>query len=271
MPNFCCPVCGNILYKNKNAYTCDNGHCFDVAKQGYINLLQSQKSKLKRHGDDKLMIKARNEFLNCGYYEPLLLKLIKAVDQYLSDGADIVDAGCGDCYYSGEICNRLKNRNFNVAGVDISKDAVIFGAKRCKELSLCVGSVFSLPFQDSSADCVLNIFSPLSDNEYGRVLKKGGFLLRVIPLENHLFGLKEKIYDNQYRNVVEDLDLNGFALVENIEIKYDMEISTHIDIQNLFMMTPYYYKTSAKDQAKVNELDKLTTPVEFSLLIYKKL
>lgn len=271
MLNFSCPVCGKILFSNGKTYKCENGHSFDIAKQGYVNLLQSQQSRLKRHGDDKLMIKARNEFLNKGYYEPLLNELCNSAEKYLPNCADIIDAGCGDCYYSYGLYDKLFDKKIEIAGIDISKDALIFASRRNKDIKLAVGSVFSVPVPNNCADAVLNIFSPLASDEYLRILKKGGLLFRIIPLENHLFGLKEKIYDEPYKNDIPDFELGGFALLENIEVKYSLEINNQTDIDNLFKMTPYYYKTSINDQSKVSDLKQLKTPAEFSILIYGKL
>lgn len=270
MLKFSCPVCGNFLYQDDKTYKCERNHCFDIAKQGYVNLLQSQQSHLKRHGDDKLMIKARYDFLNGGYYAPLMKTLCNTVDNYLQDKASIIDAGCGDCYYSSSISDRLSGRNFDIAAVDISKDAVIFAAKRKSSIKLAIASVFSMPFADSGADAVLNIFSPFALDEYRRILKQGGFLFRVIPLENHLFGLKEKVYDKPYKNPAEELNINGFKLAEKSDVKYTLELNDSESIDNLFKMTPYYYKTSKKDQEKLNGLEHLQTPVEFSVLVYQR-
>lgn len=271
MLNFSCPVCGKILFSNGKTYKCENVHSFDIAKQGYVNLLQSQQSRLKRHGDDKLMVRARNEFLNRGYYSPLLNALCATTEQYLPYTGNIIDAGCGDCYYSAGLYDKLADKKYEIAGIDISKDALIFASRRNKKLMLAVGSVFSIPVPDCCADAVLNIFSPLAADEYLRILRQGGFLFRTIPLENHLIGLKEKIYDNPYKNDIPNFELDGFKLLEDIQIKYDLELDNQNDIANLFKMTPYYYKTSAKDQNKVSVLERLKTPVEFSILIYKKL
>lgn len=268
MLNFSCPVCGKYLFSKQQNYKCENGHSFDIAKQGYVNLLQSRQSKLKRHGDDKLMIKARYDFLNGGYYKPLLDAVCKAINKYLPDNASVIDAGCGDCYYSSSIITALADKELDIAAVDISKDAVIFAAKRKSNIRLAVASVFSMPFADSSADAVLNIFSPFAPDEYNRVLSDGGFLFRVIPLENHLFGLKEKVYDKPYKNPPDELDIDGFTLVENIEVKYELELKSSESIDNLFKMTPYYYKTSRQDQEKLKGLNSLMTPVEFSVLVY---
>ena len=68
MISFICPVCKNELSEEEKLYRCENGHCFDKSKFGYVNLLQSQKSSAKRHGDDRLMVRARRDFLDSGYY-----------------------------------------------------------------------------------------------------------------------------------------------------------------------------------------------------------
>lgn len=90
MLNFCCPVCKEELKLDGRTYRCINNHCFDCAKQGYVNLLQSNKSKSKRHGDDKLMIEARTEFLNTDSYKPLQA----AVRPYVRTFAKIYSAKC---------------------------------------------------------------------------------------------------------------------------------------------------------------------------------
>lgn len=247
MFGFICPVCGQPLKEENKIYKCTQNHCFDIAKQGYVNLLQSQKSKLKRHGDDRLMIRSRTNFLDKGYYEPLLRKLCEKLYKFTCNNPKIVDAGCGDGYYTAGLENYLKSKNPEIIGIDISKEAVICASKRSKSIRLAVASVFSLPVADKSCDAVLNIFSPLAFDEYTRVLKDGGILARVIPLENHLFELKEKIYDKPYKNPAENTELEGFKLADKSEIKYRINLNNNEDVENLFRMTPYYYKTSSKD------------------------
>ena len=103
MLNFCCPVCKEELKLDGRTYRCINNHCFDCAKQGYVNLLQSNKSKSKRHGDDKLMIEARTEFLNTDSYKPLCDLMCELLQKYIPQNACVLDAGCGDCYYTEKI------------------------------------------------------------------------------------------------------------------------------------------------------------------------
>ncbi|RGM16944.1 methyltransferase domain-containing protein [Eubacterium sp. OM08-24] len=270
MLKFCCPVCKEELNLDGRTYKCIKNHCFDCAKQGYVNLLQSNKSKSKRHGDDKLMIEARTRFLNTNFYKPLCDLMCEFLKKYVPQNASVLDAGCGDCYYTEKIEKALADRNASVVGVDISKSALIAAAKRSKSINLAVASVFSLPVGDLSCDAVLNVFSPFAPEEYARVLKSGGVLLRVIPLENHLFSLKKAIYDNPLKNPEESTEIDGFTLAESQELKYSIELKSNEQIESLFKMTPYYYKTSRTDQQKVEKLSTLQTEIEFCVLVYKK-
>lgn len=269
MFGFSCPVCGEFLLKENKSYKCSNNHCFDIAKQGYVNLLQSQQSKLKRHGDDKLMIKSRTDFLNKGYYTPFLNAICNALTKNTGINAKILDAGCGDCYYTAEIEKALLDKSAEIIGVDISKDALIAASKRSKSIKLAVASVFSLPVADKSCDAVLNIFSPFAPDEYKRVLKQNGILIRAVPLENHLFELKSSIYDKPYKNPTEDINMEGFQIISNQSVKYKISVDNNEDLENLFRMTPYYYKTSESDQKKLESINKLDISCEFSVITYK--
>lgn len=267
MNKFICPKCKDQLTLCNKTLKCDNNHCFDLAKQGYVNLLMSQQSSQKRHGDDKLMVKSRTNFLEKGYYLPLLNKINETLTKYINSKSFVLDVGCGECFYTEKIA---KNFNCEIYGIDISKDALMVGAKKNDNLHLAVASIFNIPIKDSSCDCIINIFAPHSEDEFKRILKDSGILLRVTPLENHLWELKENIYDTPYKNEVEDFLLSGFELLENVEVKYTIDLTSNDDIVNLFKMTPYYYKTSKLDQEKVEDLTSLSTQIEFSVLIYKK-
>lgn len=269
MINFICPVCKNELCEEEKLYRCENGHCFDKSKFGYVNLLQSQKSSAKRHGDDRLMVRARRDFLDAGCYGFLRDALCKICEKYLSKGGNILDAGCGECYYSAEIKSRYLGKS-ELFGVDISKDALEFASKRKSGVKTAVASLFDLPFAGESLDCVLNVFSPEAFDEFYRVLKFGGYLIRVIPLEKHLLGLKAAIYDKPYLNEVPDTEINGFEFVESVQIKSLIRLESNETIQNLFKMTPYYYKTGVDDQQKINNLDYLETQAEFEIRVYRK-
>lgn len=270
MINFICPVCKSELCEEEKLYRCENGHCFDKSKFGYVNLLQSQKSSAKRHGDDRLMVRARRDFLDAGCYGFLRDALCEICEELLPNGGSVLDAGCGEGYYSSGIkaCFEQKGIKADFCGVDISKDALEFFSKRKSGISCAVASLFDLPFADESLDAVLNIFSPEAFDEFYRVLKNGGYLIRVIPLEKHLLGLKAAIYDNPYINEVPDTDIKGFKCIKTQQIKSFLEFKSNETVLNLFKMTPYYYKTGIADQQKINNLDYLETQAEFEIRVY---
>lgn len=272
MSGFICPVCGRRLDDCGSLYRCESNHCFDKSKFGYVNLLQSQKSSAKRHGDDRLMIRARRDFLDKGYYEFLRDELCGISLKYLENAACAADVGCGECYYSSKIHEELKNAGSDISffGIDISKDALEFASKRKCGFQTAVASIFSLPFADSSLDAVLNVFAPEADTEFLRVLKKDGLMIKVIPLENHLMELKRVIYDKPYLNEVPSAETDGFELIEEIRSCREIELCSNEDIRNLFKMTPYYYKTGMEDQKKIDGLNTLCVQAEFGIRIYRK-
>ncbi len=267
MSNFICPVCKSGISLFERTYKCPNNHCFDLSKDGYVNLLMSQQSSLKRHGDDKLMVKARRDFLEKGFYNELRNALCETLKDALPESSTIVDVGCGEGYYTSEIS---KVNDFKIFGIDISKDALKYAAKSVKNSSFAVASAFSLPFAESSADCVLSVFAPSAYEEFYRVLKNDGKLVKAIPLEEHLWELKCALYKEPYKNKPEKRNDELFKLVSQKEIKYKISLTEKEDIENLFKMTPYYYKTGREDAERLLSLEKLETTVHFGVEIYEK-
>lgn len=267
---FICPVCGNELREESTALKCDNRHSFDKSKRGYVNLLLSQAKKEKRHGDDKQMVQARMQFLDEGYYEPLLQAVTSIIEDHVKPGDVLLDIGCGEGYYTGGIANALQGKDINLFGIDISKNAVEFAAKRCSNIKLSVASAYKVPIEKDICNIIMSLFAPFSGSEVNRVLCLDGIFLRVYPLERHLMELKQCIYDNPYENDVKHEVIDGLDLAYTREVRYKIAISRNEDIKRLFMMTPYYYKTSRKDQEKLDRLTELNTTVEFGIDIYKK-
>ena len=272
MPQFICPVCAKPLNEEEKSYKCENRHNFDIAKSGYINLLPPSPAG-KRHGDDKLMIKARTAFLDKGYYDPLSNKIAELTASYIPSEATIIDAGCGEGKYTADLLQKTSShgKTAHICGIDISTAALIQASKRSKQIKYCAASIAKMPFADGCADAVLNIFSPFFIEEYSRVIKQGGLLIRAIPLERHLWELKELIYDKPYENDLPSPEISGFELLDQCDISYKFSLDCNEDIMALFMMTPYYYKTGKKDQEKAQNATELTVGAAFRVLVYKKL
>ena len=272
MSIFICPVCGEKLDISGKSYICPNRHTFDMAKSGYVNLLPTNNSG-SVHGDNKLMLRARRDFLEKGYYKPLCDAVCKTIFHYCWDGSIILDAGCGEGYYTTAVKAIFDQSKIAVEmyGIDISKDAVDMAAKRKSGVNFAAASVFHIPAMTNSCDLLLTMFAPYCGEEYGRVLKNGGIMVMAIPSENHLWELKSKIYDTPYKNEVKDYQLDGFEFVGAEKISYTMNIPENSDILSLFSMTPYYYKTGKIEKERLNQLENLETQADFELLIYKKL
>jgi 23S rRNA (guanine745-N1)-methyltransferase len=260
-----CPVCGKELQAAEREYYCAGGHRFDRAKQGYVNLLQSQRSSQRNHGDDREMILARRDFLEQGFYGPLRELLAEKVYFYTDANGIIVDAGCGEGWYTEPLC-----ADYRVVGFDISKEALKWAAKRKGFTHLAVASCYDLPIKEGVADGLINFFSLLADEAYAKALKKGGILFRAVPGEHHLWQLKEAVYDTPLPNRPEKEDLSGLKLIERCPLSFEIELKGQEQIQALFQMTPYCYRTSPKDREKLKNYVNLKTKAEFTLLIYQK-
>lgn len=269
---FICPICGKELFITGRSWVCKNKHSFDISKFEYVNLLMNQSSKKRRHGDDSRMLKARKNFLEKGYYQVLADSIIKLVFEYAKSYQKGLDVGCGEGWYTDQFCKAIKqkNTNFKMLALDISKKAVEYSKKRNSDINAVVASTNRIPVQDNNIDILFSIFTPINAIEFQRILNDRGIWIRVIPDGEHLWELKNVIYDNPYKNRKVDLAVNGFDLLCNKEEKYIIKLNNEEDILNLFMMTPYYYKTSQEDQAKIKCIKKLDVKIEFRILIYCK-
>ena len=267
---FLCPVCGRLLKEADGSFKCSSGHCFDKSGSGYVNLLI--KGGKKGHGDNKIMISARHNFLKKGYYEDFKNSFCSEVRNHAEKGISLLDSGCGDGYYTSGMCDIVSGRKGGeVYAIDVSKEALKIAAKSCPDVSFAVASAYKLPFEDECFDIVTSLFAPLSLNEFYRVLKKSGIFITAIPLEDHLYQLKQAVYDTPYKNKPENTEIKGFELLNAQEVRKEIQLESNEDIKNLFMMTPYYYKTSPSDQKKLDSLERLTTETEFLILTYKKI
>ncbi len=252
-----CPKCSNTLQKQEKFYCCDNNHTYDIAKEGYTNLVLNH---VRNQGDDTSLVNARSTFLNYGYYHFLREALVNIMQHFPNDY--ILDAGCGEGYYT----NYFQQKFNDVYGVDLSKHA-LKKASKSGNAKYFVNTIQKLAFHDSSFDIVTSIFSYRCYPEFYRILKSDGYLIEVVPAENHLIELKQVIYASVYENKNCDVDNEYFELVDKIALK-DKKILKKEEILALFKMTPYYYKTSQEDKNKLESIDQLAITFAFVVNIY---
>ena len=261
-----CPICGRDLIKNERVFRCESNHSFDISKEGYVNLLMSNKKNSHEPGDNKLMVSSREAFLSKDFYNKLREKLIEVSLIYKPNKSVVLDCGCGTGYYTTEFY-RKRNTFDEFYGVDISKFAVQKAAKKAKEITYFTASVFDLPIKNKSIDLIFNIFAPKLDEEIKRILKDDGVVLEVLPGEDHLIELKEILYDVVRKNK-EEYSSNILKLKEIIPVKYKINLSFHEDIMSLLSMTPYMYKTKKEDIEKLNQIDKLSLTIDFNIIVW---
>ncbi len=283
-----CPVCGTAMRvaEGGGSLVCAGTtgarnpagkiHCFDGAAGGYVPLAPRHSGG----GDAKEAVRARTAFLTHGYYAPAADALVELVAAYTPPDGLVLDAGCGEGYYTG----RITAAGSPAMGVDLSKFAVDAAAKAARAVRLrtvppappttlyAVGSVFELPVADETFATVTNIFAPCAPEEYARVLKPGGHLIVAGAGERHLFGLKERLYDDPYLNDPRrDLPAGDvLRLVDTRQVNFTITVEGRAHIEALFSMTPYYWRTGRAGAARLATEDRLTTEVSFDFHIYEK-
>ena len=267
-----CPICRGGLTRCASSFKCDKGHSYDIAKSGYINLLNPGKKNNAKAGDSKEMIRARTLFFQTGCYEGIKNALCD-IASALSPSV-IIDAGCGEGYYTNSLAMRLKNAC--VFGFDMSKHGAEHASKQAKATGLentlfSVSNIFDMPLENECADLIVNMFAPVATEEFRRTLRTGGYLIIGVAGVHHLEGLKRAIYDEVYLNEKFDDSYEGFEPVSVKSVKYSTTVSSSEAIWALFQMTPYFHRTSISDKEKLKELDTLETEVEVDFYIFKKI
>ena len=257
-----CPVCGDMLSRHQFQYRCPKGHSFDLSKEGYTNLLRSNKSG-DLIGDDKISARSRRDFLNKGYYRILQEELCRIL---ADKEGNVLDICCGEGYYTAALG---ENPNLSVYGFDISREMVRLAAKRGNG-TYFVANLAAIPIAPGSMDYAVHLFAPFQEASFSRVLKPGGKLYTVVPGRHHLWGLKQALYDTPYEND-EKLPVTAqLRFLGSHKIKGQICLNSAEDIQAVFRMTPYYFHTAQKDKEKLHGIEQLDTPVEFVIGVYEK-
>jgi 23S rRNA (guanine745-N1)-methyltransferase len=273
-----CPVCKDKLVKDTSnkIYKCNNKHTYDIAKEGYVNLLISNQKRSKNPGDSKEMVLARVEFLSKGYYKVLSDKINEMIAECLGNDINntfnIVDLGCGEGYYLTNLKNYMdkKNMKANYYGMDVSKEAVRYASKTDKECVWTVGNNFNVPASNKSVDCILSVFSPIDINECNRILKEDGAFIRVLPRTNHLIQLRNIIYSEVHLNdKVYKASVDENEYVKEANVTFDIKLNKE-EMLSLLKMTPHYWKSTAENKEKLDSYESLVITIDMRIGVFKK-
>ncbi|MEG2456165.1 MAG: methyltransferase domain-containing protein, partial [Oscillospiraceae bacterium] len=255
------------------SYRCPAGHCYDIAREGYVHLLPANQKHSKDPGDDRAMVQGRTRFLEEGYYAPLRDALCRLALESTESYPRVLDAGCGEGYYTAGIAEALTaaDRHPQIAGIDLSKSALRHAARRTNAAEFAVSSVYRLPVANGTIDLIVNCFSPLAAEEFLRVLRPGGRFLYVVPAPRHLWQMKEILYETPYENPLCDSDYQGFSLLTVTEVNAQIHLASRAAIGDLFQMTPYFWKTPKEGAQRLLALDDLETEIAFRVLTFEKI
>ncbi|MBU2955755.1 putative RNA methyltransferase [Marinobacter sp. F3R08] len=266
-----CPLDGCPLTPSDNTWRCENGHSFDVARQGYIHLLPVQKKRSLDPGDSKEMVAARQRFLGAGFYEKIADAVSEQALRSLPGDArgSVLDAGSGEGYYLRHLTGSAGDRNLATIGVDISKWAVLAAAKKDKQTRWVVGSNANLPVMPESLDLVLCLFGFPVYSEFSRVLKSGGQVLQVDAGADHLRELRQIIYPELKPAGDNGASVpEGFRQLSSTVLRFPMTLPDRNSIADLLAMTPHLYRATSEGLAKAAELESLDLTVD---LVFKRL
>ena len=263
---FACPICQENLALVESSLKCENRHSFDLAKFGYVNLAPQIKQSANY---DKENFQNRQQILEAGFYQAIL----EAVSDLLASSetsTTVLDIGCGEGFYSRKLQERHPDKTFYA--FDISKDSVQIAAKSEPNWAVnwFVGDLARLPIKDASMDILLDIFSPANYGEFCRVLSKDGILIKVIPTENHLKEIRQKVQDKLINKDYSNQDIKNhfqehFTILSSQTASLTKTITAE-QLQALLSMTPLLFHI---DQTKIDWSDLTEITIEAEILVGK--
>lgn len=263
--DYLCPLCGEKLHLEEKSYVCPQAHRFDIARQGYVNLLTVQQKHSLDPGDTRQQVLSRRAFLEAGFYAPISQALNQAALDHGAQG-EILDVGCGEGYYSARLAEAL---GAALTGLDISKEAVRCAAGKYKANQWLCATAAHIPVPDGSVGTLTSLFALTLPGEFRRVLRPGGLFLQVLAAEDHLLGLKSIVYDSlTHKQKQTTPELPGFRLEESRNISFSFTLEGE-QIQSLFAMTPHLFRIGKAGAQRLAETKVLQDTASCILNIYR--
>ena len=258
-----CPICHLSLAAEGRSLRCGRNHSFDLARQGYVNLLPVQQKRSLNPGDTREQVLSRRAFLETGAYTPIV-EAVKAAAE--GHSGPILDVGCGEGYYAVRVAEHLQAE---LTGLDISKEAVRCAAAQYKGHRWICGTAAHLPIADDSVGVLMSMFALTMPQEFKRVLKKDGIFIQVLAAQDHLMGLKSIIYPEILLKEKDSVpNLEGFELVSSTSVRFDFTAEGE-QIGNLLSMTPHFWRISQEGAKRLQATTTLTDTASCVVNVYK--
>lgn len=263
---FACPICQENLTLLETNFKCCNRHSFDLAKFGYVNLAPQIKQSANY---DKENFQNRQQILEAGFYQAIL-DAVSDLPASSKTTTTILDIGCGEGFYSRKLQESHSEKTFYA--FDISKDSVQIAAKSEPNWAVnwFVGDLARLPIKDANMDILLDIFSPANYGEFRRVLSKDGILIKVIPTENHLKEIRQRVQDQLTNKEYSNQDIKEhfqehFTILSSQTASLTKTITAE-QLQALLSMTPLLFHV---DQSKIDWSQLTEITIEAEILVGK--
>lgn len=263
---YLCPLCQTPLILRDKQYQCSGRHSFDLAKEGYVNLLPVQQKNSKDPGDNKEMMQARRQFLEAGWYQPLSDMVNRVIAELAPQ--TLLDLGCGEGYYSGRLAQVLPTTS-QLYGIDISKAAIKYAARKYPALQFAVASAYQLPFSNGNFDLVLRIYAPSQPEQLQRVIKPQGYLVTVTPAPQHLVEIKQALYQQVRLHPDTTEEIAGFLHLKRQRLSFTLQFEHPADLANLIQMVPLAWKFTPELKAHFLALSPAIS-LDFFIDIYQR-
>lgn len=250
-----CPICHTVMtVQEESRVVCENNHSFDIAKQGYINFMTHP--AISKYS--KELFEARMAVIQSGLYD----ELQKRIAHKIKGALLILDTGCGEGSHLVRICSHF-NDEVVAVGIDIAKEGILTAAKNYSGNIWCVGDLAKSPYRTSSFDVILNILSPANYDEFKRLLRPNGVVVKVVPQNGYLQELRTQLYaDSEKETYANDQTVarfrDNFSTVDIERVTYTVPI-THELVPALLEMTPMGWH---KQRDTVVELSEITIDVD---------
>jgi 23S rRNA (guanine745-N1)-methyltransferase len=248
---FQCPICKSVMIVEDNGtICCSKNHSFDIAKQGYVNFMTKPVHTM--YG--KELFESRYEIIQSGLYDQVHEKIAEIIGV---ETKTILDTGCGEGTHLVKISEQL-NSDLVLVGIDISKEGILTAAKHYEEKIWCVGDLAKSPFQEQTFDCILNFLSPANYDEFQRLLKPNGKVIKVVPQEGYLQQLRKQAFaqtEKEYYSNEQTVNRfkEQFSKAKVHRVTYTKALQQHL-VQKLLEMTPLGWHIKNLDEMKVLEI-----------------